>query len=504
MFIDRTTIYRLSVILLLTGGSSPALAAPPQPAFCFQMEGQTVGYLRQDDGSWRFVRPGKEVNELEEIERNAAGIILQNRKTKLFIKLTADQAYWRQPQGEKWNAYYKGRFIQPPAVLLKEIQTASRPAPATSPKPVNKPAPTSSPSPRPAGPHKYEVRVAYFVPSDRQPVANYEQKIRVITQFVNSMYKNDLNGKGIATDGLTWEQEKGETKVHLIRGKHPAAYYNKPPAYDKNKQFSLVGEEVKPVLGKLDEAIGFVFCENYDESPANIMWNGALALGAYGSAKGGLAMFSAHLLKDEFCGLTTKEQMGRFFDTTPVKGRRAWDGPLNSPRCEFVENGFGAVIHELGHSLGLPHDFTDQDRNVMSNGFRNIRRNLSSKTPKNNLVTFSDANTLLLSSSRYLNREIDRTDDTQPIVEFEIVDVARATGQVKLQLKAADESALRGYVVLDRNASTLIDFGTLKDKVQGQQLIVRPQAKNGKVRLTMIVVDQGGNQTRVHQEVSVQ
>lgn len=500
MFIDRTTIYRLSVILLLTGGSSPALAAPPQPAWCFQMEGQTVGYLRQEDGSWRFVRPGKELNELDEIERSAAGIILQNRKTKLFIKLTTDQAFWRQPKGEKWNAYYKGGFTKPPAALLKEIASANKPVPAQKPAP----RPTPTVSPPVSGPHKYEVRVAYFVPSDRQPVANYEQKIRVITQFVNSMYRNDLASKGIRTEGLTWQQEQGETKIHLIRGKHPAAYYTKPPAYDKNKQFSLVGEEVKPVLGKLDEAIGFVFCENYDETPANIMWNGVLALGAYGSAKGGLAMFSSHLLRDEFCGLTAKEQLSRFFDTTPVKGRKAWDGPMNSPRCEFVENGFGAVIHELGHSLGLPHDFTDQDRNVMSNGYRNIRRNLSSKTPQSKMVTFSDANTLLLSSSRYLNREIDRTDDTKPIVEFEIVDIARATGQVKLQLKAADETALRGYVVMDRNASTLIDFGPLKDKVHGQQLIVRPQAKNGKVRLTMIVVDQGGNQTRVQQEVSVQ
>ena len=62
----------------------------------------------------------------------------------------------------------------------------------------------------------------------------------------------------------------------------------------------------------------------------------------------------------------------------------------NSPRYEFVEDAFGAVLHELGHSLGLPHDYRNR-RDIMGSGFRELRWNLD---PRWAVVGFLGGGTL--------------------------------------------------------------------------------------------------------------
>ena len=174
---------------------------------------------------------------------------------------------------------------------------------------------------------------------------------------------------------------------------------------------------------------------------------------------------------------------------------------MNSPRAEFVEDGFGAVIHELGHALGLPHDFRDHDRHVMSNGFRQIRRNLTSRTPKSKRVTFSDINTLLLMSSRYLNSEIDRDDNTPPKIGIEVLSVNRATARVKLRLTASDDNGLRAFAIHDQNAEAYAAGDEIEGKQFEKEMTVVGKPKDGSLNLTLIVVDAGGNQTREKREL---
>lgn len=489
----------VGVWVILTAGSqlgSVAFAQQSPQAWCFHMQGEPAAYIRQDNGDWFFVRPGQPYNVLAEIARHENEVVLQNKKMKLFIKLTEDRAYWRQPAQDNWTTYYHGAFGVPPKVLVDLVGDTAEPTSAAKPDATV----TAEPVPS-VGSQDYKVRVAYFVPNDRQPVDHWEQKIRVIVHFVDSMYRNDLQLKGFKSPGLSWQQEDGKVKVHLVRGQQSAAYYTNAPVYDDNKQFSLVAKELVPHIGKMSESLGLVFCETYSEEPADVLWKGSLARGAYDSASGGLGMFSAHLLRDEFCALTVQQQNQKFFDQTPVPGRRAWGHRINSARCEFTEDGFGAVVHELGHALGLPHDMRDQDRYIMSNGFRQIRRNLSPRTPRSKLVTFSDVNTHLLMSSRFLNPKLDRTDNVGPEADIQVIGVSQVTGHVELRITASDANGLRAYVLVDGNAGSLVSGGPLGGEHISEKTVIAAKAADGMLKITLIVADNGGNQTRVKKEI---
>src|SRR5687767_1950256 len=84
----------------------------------------------------------------DEVERTDDYVQLQNRESKLLIRLHEGQAYWRRPKDAEWTRWVKGGWVLAPA-------------PADGVKPV-------------AGEHR--VRLAYFVPRDRKPVAQYEQR----------------------------------------------------------------------------------------------------------------------------------------------------------------------------------------------------------------------------------------------------------------------------------------------------------------------------------------
>src|SRR5688572_12219353 len=94
-------------------------------------------------------------------------------------------------------------------------------------------APASRPQPAPPKPPAdHRLRLAYFVPKDRQPTPNYEQKIRVVMAIVADLYLDDLRAKKYQTEGLRFESGKGDGEhpaVLFIRGQRNAGYYNNAP-----------------------------------------------------------------------------------------------------------------------------------------------------------------------------------------------------------------------------------------------------------------------------------
>ena len=108
------------------------------------------------------------------------------------------------------------------------------------------------PAPEPESyepPDKHVIRVGYFVPTDRQPVRNYEAKIRTIMAVVSDVYQRSLRQHGIRSGGPEWETERGKVVVHLVKGKRDASYYNNAPAYDANEQWRRLNPEIRDQLG---------------------------------------------------------------------------------------------------------------------------------------------------------------------------------------------------------------------------------------------------------------
>jgi hypothetical protein len=316
--------------------------------------------------------------------------------------------------------------------------------------------------------------------------------------IVAEVYLEDLRGKKYHTDGLRFESEENEKDkpaVRLVRGERDASYYNNAPRYDANEQWRRMNREIRAKIGDPQQQVIIVFAETYDDGPAEHLWPGVIARGAYNSADGGLAIFSSHLLRDELCALTVREQRKRFFDQTPVPGRKAWGHRINSPRGTFAEDGVGAVAHELGHALGLPHDRRDEAHDIMGNGFRNLRWNFAPEAKER--VRFSEENARLLMSSRYLADDLDPSDRQPPKVQVTSL-TAVSGGEWTVSVKMSDNNGLRAAVFVDRTAGSVIAGGKLTGVAQEfRQALTAMDAKSQPLQLQLIVTDAGGNQTRV-------
>lgn len=344
---------------------------------------------------------------------------------------------------------------------------------------------------------KHKIKVVYFLPTDREPAKNYAAKIETLLAFVSDVYKRDLNAKGYGCKGLDFEFKDGRLDVRVLKGKHAATHYNFAPAYNASpKVFDLLTDEVAEAYGQWDRNFYLVLAETYDEGQAKWEWPGTFALGANWRAEGGAATFCAWILRDEFCATTIAEQMKLLADDTPIPGRTALgNGRLNSPRFEFIEDGFGAVCHELGHAFGCPHD-SRLDRNfIMGNGFRVFRVNYLGQFSKSPPMCFSVDNARILAHSRFLCDNADDSDNTPPKVSVAAPATLKSGSRsISVKITASDDKAL-GAVLFHVSQGDSVRGGADLSGANHElsmELSVPPLLK-GEIMLTTTVVDKGGN-----------
>jgi hypothetical protein len=342
------------------------------------------------------------------------------------------------------------------------------------------------------------VRLFYFVPQDRTPIDRYAERIRVVMEIADEVYRTEFHRRGWKTTGLPFERDANKNMVvHLLRGKLNAGDYSGAPNYNPGRQWEAFNKELVPQVVAPRRELAVVLMETYDPGPWDVEWPGGTAVGARYTADGGLALFSAWILQDAFTAANVELQKRLFLDATPIVGRKArGSGRPNSPRFEFIEDGYGAVIHEIGHALGLMHDHREPG-SIMGNGFRILARNFDPSVTIGPRAQFTDLSAMLLNSSRFLNPDLDMTDNTL----LQAQDAG--SGPLTLAIRASDDRALRGIVVFDAVADSVVTGEPISGK-QYSMTISLPVKRNpaGSADVRVFVVDGGGQMTKAFYPVN--
>ena len=88
------------------------------------------------------------------------------------------------------------------------------------------------------------IRIAYFVPSDRQPIDGYVERLDRVMTEVQRFYREGMEAAGYGPKTFRLDRDQhGRLRVDLVRGQHPMRTYGRN-ASDK------VRDEVKAALAQ--------------------------------------------------------------------------------------------------------------------------------------------------------------------------------------------------------------------------------------------------------------
>jgi len=310
------------------------------------------------------------------------------------------------------------------------------------------------------------VRVAYLIPTNRVAQPDAVQRIRWVMRLSQDWYRDQLAryGYGAHTFVLEKEEDGITPRVHVLQSAQTDVYFRG----DGNQltTWSRVLEDVGGVIPVWSAGQVWLIIPESHLQAANGSVSGGVALGASNGSglDAGVAMVGGDALarfRPEFLTNTAAyagqiiPEVGSF----PLVQDSSFPSFEGSTFSSISSAIIGALIHELGHAFGLPHDFRNDANfygNLMGNGCRGIRGSFFPGTFTNDFVTLNAAMTRALSVSRYFGSPAD--DAESPAVNvLTSSPVSPVAGKVTIEFEASDDVGLAA-AWLERDGDLVADL----------------------------------------------
>lgn len=282
------------------------------------------------------------------------------------------------------------------------------------------------------------VKPIYFVPKNRTPDPNWQEKTQTAISLIQDFYgkESESIGKGYRTFNVE-RDAVGKPKVYMVRGSQDDT------AYQIDRGYLNVWNEVKTSF-PTQESVDLILADTstFDSSTQVYQGIGSWGDDSGGSVYGGIASGDAimHLL-----ATTTQSQLKVFCDPA-LSAERWFVGDAIRTRGDMASIRLGGLAHELGHAFGLEHPI-DQS-SLMSSGFVNFR-NAFTTCGGTGLPKLSEEESLLLNNNRAFKPSYESWDVTLPQVQIASgVSLNNGTFSVPLTLSDAGGSGLTRILVL--------------------------------------------------------
>ncbi len=204
------------------------------------------------------------------------------------------------------------------------------------------------------GPDNYMVKPVYFVPANRTPYPDWEQRFQTAMTLIDQFFAASLERAGYGYRPLNYEKDaNGRPVIHLIHAAREDDYYLPNGVYDTGGAQERVQAELEPQFD-METSTLLIIADIQWYDPA-FMGDVAPWTGGRGAGRGGMAFVGSPL---RWLGTSIAEQLVIFDDMTID----ADIGPRERGANASIL--LGGMAHELAHALGTQH--TDTWGDLMS------------------------------------------------------------------------------------------------------------------------------------------